>query len=74
MGTANAKEKVARAELEYSYTGKPGDQTKVLVAKAKSAYAVAKEKFVTQVVQPGACQGQPSAHRPITNVSFLTGV
>jgi hypothetical protein len=41
---AKAKEKVARAELEYSYTGKPGDQTKVLVAKAKSAYAVAKEK------------------------------
>lgn len=41
---AKAKESVARAELEYSYSGKPGDQTKVLVAKAKSAYAVAKEK------------------------------
>jgi hypothetical protein len=41
---AKAKEKVARAELEYRYTGKPGDQTKVLEAKAKSAYAVAKEK------------------------------
>src|SRR5659263_188175 len=41
---AKAKEKVARAELEYSYSGKAGDQTKVLVAKAKSAYAVAKEK------------------------------
>lgn len=41
---AKAKEKVARAELEYSYSGKPGDQTKVLEAKAKSAYAVAKEK------------------------------
>lgn len=41
---AKAKEMVARAELEYSYSGKPGDQTKVLVAKAKSAYAVAKEK------------------------------
>lgn len=41
---AKAKESVARAELEYSYTGKPADQTKVLVAKAKSAYAVAKEK------------------------------
>ena len=41
---AKAKEKVARAELEYSYSGKPADQTKVLVAKAKSAYAVAKEK------------------------------
>lgn len=41
---AKAKEKVARAELEYSYTGKPKDQTKVLEVKAKSAYAVAKEK------------------------------
>ena len=41
---ATAKEKVARAELEYSYSGKAADQTKVLVAKAKSAYAVAKEK------------------------------
>jgi hypothetical protein len=41
---AKAKEKVARAELEYAYTGKPKDQTKVLVAKAESTYAVAKEK------------------------------
>jgi len=41
---AKAKEKVARAELEYSYSGKPADQTKVLETKAKSAYAVAKEK------------------------------
>ena len=41
---AKAKEKVARAELEYGYTGKPGDMTKVREAKAKSAYAIAKEK------------------------------
>lgn len=41
---AKAKEKVALAEREFSYTGKAGDQTKVLEAKAKSAYAVAKEK------------------------------
>jgi hypothetical protein len=41
---AKAKEKVTRAELEFNYSGKPGDQTKVLVAKAKSAYAVAKER------------------------------
>jgi hypothetical protein len=41
---AKAKEKVARAELEYSYSGKAADQTKVLVAKVNSAYAVAKEK------------------------------
>lgn len=40
---AKAKEKVARAELEYGYTGKPNDQNKVLVAKAESSYAVAKE-------------------------------
>ncbi len=41
---AKAKEKVARAELEYAYTGKSGDRNKLLVAKAESAYAVAKEK------------------------------
>lgn len=41
---AGAKQKVARAELEYGYSGKPADQTKVKVAKAESAYAVAKEK------------------------------
>jgi len=40
---AKGKQKVALAELEYSYTGKPADQTKVQVAKAESAYAVAKE-------------------------------
>ena len=41
---AKAKEKVARAELEYGYTGKARDGTKVLEVKAKTAYAVAKEK------------------------------
>ena len=41
---AKAKEKVAKAELEFAYTGKPADSNKVLVAKAKAAYAVAKEK------------------------------
>lgn len=41
---AKGKEKVARAELEFAHTGKPKDQTKVAVAKAESAYAVAKEK------------------------------
>jgi hypothetical protein len=41
---ASAKQKVARAELEYDRSGKPADQTKVKVAKAEAAYAVAKEK------------------------------
>jgi len=41
---ARAKEKVARAELNFSYSGKPNDQTKILVAKAESSYAVAKER------------------------------
>lgn len=41
---AKAKEKVARAELEYAYTGKSSDQNKVLKAKADSAYAIAKGK------------------------------
>ena len=42
--TAKGKEKVALAELEYHYTGKPEDGTKVLVARAESTYAVAREK------------------------------
>ena len=41
---AKAKEKVALAELEYSHTGKATDRNKVLVARAESAYAVAKER------------------------------
>lgn len=41
---AKAKEKVARAELEYSHTAKPADQTRLMVVKAESAYAVAKER------------------------------
>jgi hypothetical protein len=41
---AKAKEDVARAELEYRYTGKPADRNKFLEVKAKSAYAVAKER------------------------------
>lgn len=41
---AKAKEKVARAELEFAYTGKAKDGTKVWTAKADAAFAVAKEK------------------------------
>ncbi len=40
---AKGKEKVARAELEYNYSGKPSDSRKLAVAKADSTYAVAKE-------------------------------
>ncbi len=42
--TAEGKEKVALAELEYSYTGKPADHTKAMKVKADAAYEVAKEK------------------------------
>lgn len=41
---AKAKEKVARAELEYSNSGQSKDQTRVGVAKADAAFSVAKEK------------------------------
>ncbi len=41
---AKAKEKIARAELEYKNSGKPADQTKLAKAKAQATYAVAKEK------------------------------
>ncbi len=41
---ARATEKVARADLEYSHTGKAADRNKARVAKAESTYAVAKER------------------------------
>lgn len=41
---ATAKEKVARAELEARYSGKADDQRKLLVVRAETAYAVAKER------------------------------
>jgi hypothetical protein len=41
---AQAKEKVALAELAYSHTGKAADRNKVAVVKAKAAYEVAKER------------------------------
>lgn len=41
---AKAKEKVARAELEYNYTGKASDRTRLHEVKAETDYAVAKEK------------------------------
>ena len=40
---ASGKEKVAKAELEYSHTGKATDANKVAVAKADASYAVAKQ-------------------------------
>ena len=41
---AKAKEKVALAELEFKYSGKPADGTKLAKTKVSSSYAVAKEK------------------------------
>jgi hypothetical protein len=41
---AKAKEKIAGAELEFAYSAKVKDQTKLLEVKAKAAYEVAKEK------------------------------
>jgi hypothetical protein len=40
---ASGHEKVARAELEYTNSGKPADANKVAVTKADATYAVAKE-------------------------------
>jgi len=40
---AKAKEKIAKAELEYNYTGKASDMNKVATTRADANYAVAKE-------------------------------
>ena len=44
LAEAKAKEKIALAELQSSFSGKPADQVKLRETQAKSAYAVAKEK------------------------------
>lgn len=41
---AEAKEKIAKAELDAALSGKPRDQEKVAKVKADAAYEVAKEK------------------------------
>lgn len=41
---SKGRQAVARAELEFGYTGKPADRTKVQVVMADSTYAVALEK------------------------------
>jgi hypothetical protein len=41
---AKAKEKVAKAELTFSYSAKASDQVKISTVKADTSYAVAKEK------------------------------
>ncbi|MEO8155371.1 MAG: hypothetical protein ABI605_20070 [Rhizobacter sp.] len=41
---AKGKEKIAKAELEYNYTGKASDQIKLQKGKAVAAYDIAKEK------------------------------
>lgn len=41
---AKAKEKVALAELTFSYTAKTADKVKISTVKADTSYAVAKEK------------------------------
>ena len=40
---AKGKEKVAKAELEFNYTGKEADSAKIAIAKADANYDVAKE-------------------------------
>lgn len=40
---AKAKASVALAELEFAYTGKPADQSKIQVVRAEAANAVAKK-------------------------------
>ena len=44
VAEAKAREKVARAELEYAFSGKSKDQIEIAVVMAESTYAVAKEK------------------------------
>jgi hypothetical protein len=42
---AKANEKIARADLEYRFTGEKGDARKAMTARAEAGYAVAKERY-----------------------------
>lgn len=44
MEQAKGKEKVAKADLEYKYSGKDSDRGKVAMAQADADYAVSKER------------------------------
>ncbi len=41
---AKGKERVAKAELEFAYTGKPKDESKLMTVRTVAAYDVAKER------------------------------
>jgi hypothetical protein len=41
---AKGKAGIARAELEFAHSGKPADQNRILIARAESAYSVARER------------------------------
>ena len=71
---AKAKEKVARAELEYGYTGKARDGTKVMEVKAKTAYAVAKEKCDDQAGNAkDICQEEAKAKEKVARAELEYG-
>ena len=44
MEEAKGREKVARAELQYSYSEKPADLVKIGEARAKAVYSISREK------------------------------
>lgn len=59
---AKAREKVAYAELEFSYTATAADQNKLWVAKAESSHAVAKARCEDKSGKAkGACRQEAKA-------------
>lgn len=59
---AKAKEKVAKAELEYRQSGSEGDRVKLAEIKAEADYEVAKEKCEDlAAAQQSECKAQAKA-------------
>lgn len=59
---ANGKESIAYAELEYAYTGKPGDASKVSIAKADATFETAKERCDDKAGNPkDVCRAEAKA-------------
>ncbi|WP_269533890.1 hypothetical protein [Chitinimonas sp. BJYL2] len=59
---AAGKESIARAELEYAYTGKPADAGKVAIAKADANFENAKERCDDKAGNPkDVCRAEAKA-------------
>ena len=71
---ANAKEKIAKAELTYSYTAKTADKVKISTVRADATYAIAKERCDDLAGNPKAtCNTEAKAFHTKTLADIKMG-